>query len=63
MRQVVTLPVLPFLGLLFITLKLTGYIAWPWVWVLAPFWVPVAIVLLVLFGFLLIAGVAAALGR
>lgn len=25
------------LGLLFIALKLTGYISWPWVWVLAPF--------------------------
>ena len=28
------------LGLLFITLKLTGYIAWSWVWVLAPLWAP-----------------------
>ena len=30
-----------FLGLLtliFITLKLTGYIAWSWVWVLSPLW-------------------------
>lgn len=30
-----------FLGLLtivFITLKLTGYIAWSWWWVLAPLW-------------------------
>lgn len=28
------------LALIFITLKLTGYIAWPWVWVLAPIWIP-----------------------
>lgn len=28
------------LTLLFIGLKLTGYIAWSWVWVLAPVWVP-----------------------
>lgn len=31
-----------FVGLLtivFITLKLTGYIAWPWVWVLSPIWI------------------------
>ena len=26
------------LTLIFITLKLTGYIAWSWVWVLAPLW-------------------------
>ena len=32
------------LGLLFITLKLTGTIHWSWLWVLAPFWIPWAIV-------------------
>lgn len=26
------------LTLLFIALKLTGVIAWPWIWVLAPLW-------------------------
>ena len=26
------------LTLIFITLKLTGYIAWSWIWVLAPLW-------------------------
>ncbi len=26
------------LGLLFIGLKLTGVINWPWLWVLAPLW-------------------------
>ena len=31
------------LGLLFITLKLTGVIAWSWVWVLAPFWAGFAV--------------------
>ena len=37
-----------FLGLLaivFITLKLTGYIAWSWWWVLSPLWLPLAVVL------------------
>lgn len=29
------------LTLLFVTLKLTGVIAWPWIWVLAPFWIAV----------------------
>lgn len=40
------------LGLIFITLKLTGFINWSWLWVLAPFWIPFAItgiVLLVIF--------------
>jgi hypothetical protein len=36
------------LGVLFVGLKLTGHIAWPWVWVLAPFWVPLAIALVLL---------------
>jgi hypothetical protein len=36
------------LGVLFVGLKLTGHISWPWVWVLSPFWIPLAIVLAVL---------------
>ena len=36
------------LAIVFITLKLTGYIAWSWWWVLAPLWIPFAIVLAVL---------------
>lgn len=31
------------LGVAFIVLKLAGTIDWSWVWVLAPFWVPLAI--------------------
>lgn len=31
------------LGLIFIVLKLTGNIDWSWVWVLSPFWIPLAI--------------------
>jgi hypothetical protein len=27
------------LTVLFIGLKLTGYITWPWVWVLSPMWI------------------------
>jgi hypothetical protein len=34
--------------LVFITLKLCGVIQWPWIWVLSPAWIPLAIVLLVL---------------
>lgn len=29
----------------FIVLKVTHLIDWPWVWVLAPIWIPVGIVL------------------
>ena len=38
------------LGILFIGLKLTGYIAWSWWFVLAPIYAPIAIALL-LFAF------------
>lgn len=34
------------LGLGFVVLKLTGYIAWSWVWVLAPFWGSFALAIL-----------------
>lgn len=37
------------LGVAFIVLKLTGYIHWPWVWVLAPIWAPLSLVLVILF--------------
>lgn len=57
-KQVTTMhfPILGILGLIFITLKLTGYIAWSWVWVLAPFWIPVAlgVLLLVVVGALIV---------
>lgn len=49
-----------FCGLLcivFIVLKLTGYIAWSWWWVLAPIWIPWAIVIAVLFGILAFSGI------
>jgi hypothetical protein len=40
-----------FLGLLtivFITLKLTGYIAWSWWWVLSPLWLGFVVVISVM---------------
>ena len=27
------------LTVLFVGLKLTGYISWPWIWVLSPIWI------------------------
>jgi hypothetical protein len=41
----INFPILGILGLIFITLKLTGYITWSWLWVLGPFWIPLAIAL------------------
>jgi len=46
-----------FLGLMFLifmTLKLMGYINWSWWWVSAPLWVPFIIVLTIILIFLLI---------
>lgn len=36
------------MGVMFIGLKLTGYVTWPWLWVLAPLWIPFAIAFSVL---------------
>lgn len=42
------------LGIVFIILRLCGVIDWPWVWVLAPIWVPIGLWLLaVLIAFIL----------
>lgn len=41
----INFPILGILGLIFITLKLTGHITWSWLWVLGPFWIPFAIAL------------------
>jgi uncharacterized membrane protein YhaH (DUF805 family) len=34
------------LGIVFIVLKLADVIAWSWLWVLAPFWIPFIIAVL-----------------
>jgi hypothetical protein len=36
------------LALIFIVLKLCGVIAWSWWWVLAPVWIPVSLIILLL---------------
>ena len=43
------------LTLLFIALKLTGVIAWPWIWVLAPIWIGAVLVVLLTVAILLVA--------
>jgi hypothetical protein len=40
--------------LIFMTLKLMGYITWSWWWVTAPLWVGFAIILTIILIFLLI---------
>lgn len=42
--------VLGLLGIVFITLKLTGYISWSWWWVTLPFWgwIPATLVFLII---------------
>jgi len=47
-----------FCGLLtiaFVVLKLCGVINWGWLWVLAPLWIPAALVVLFLIIFVIIA--------
>ena len=51
------------LGVAFVVLKLTGHIDWSWAWVLAPFWIPIAVVLLALLIALFFLGLAKAVGR
>ena len=45
---------LSLLGVAFIVLKVMGYITWSWVWVLAPFWVPLCLTLLIIVALLII---------
>jgi hypothetical protein len=33
------------LSILFIGLKLTGYVTWSWWWVLSPLWIPFCLVI------------------
>jgi len=45
------------LTVLFVGLKLTNVIAWPWLWVLSPIWIPLLLLIMIL----IIGGVFAAL--
>ena len=47
------------LAILFIALKLTGYITWSWLWLLAPIWISFIIVVFIF----IIAGIAIALNK
>lgn len=44
-KKTASFPILGILGLIFITLKLAGIgvvSSWSWIWVLSPFWIPLA---------------------
>lgn len=41
---------LPLLTILFIGLKLMGYIAWSWLWVLSPIWLGFTAAFVILLG-------------
>lgn len=47
------------LGVAFVVLKLVGVIDWPWIWVLSPFWIPVAFAVLIVVIAVLVAAVNA----
>jgi uncharacterized protein (DUF983 family) len=36
------------LTVLFIGLKLTGYINWPWIWILSPMWISLLLAVVIL---------------
>ena len=35
------------LGIVFVILKLTGIIAWSWLWVLSPWWISLLLILFI----------------
>ena len=39
----ITFPFLVCVATLFTVLKLSGVITWPWIWVLAPAWIPLVL--------------------
>ena len=51
------------LAVLFVGLKLTGYITWSWWWVMAPLWGPFLFVLIIFGIMLLSVGIVELLDR
>lgn len=46
------------LTILFIGLKITGYITWSWLWVMSPIWISLCAVVLVIMVLLIIAALS-----
>lgn len=51
------------LTLIFVAAKLTGHIAWSWWWVLAPLWVPWAVLVVVVLAFWVVVELGTRRGR
>ena len=58
-KVVVYSPSCMILFIVFLVLKLTNVINWSWWWITAPLWIPVSIVLVVLFIAIVILGIIA----
>lgn len=52
-----TLPLSTVLLAIFVTLRLCDVIAWSWIWVLSPLWIPLAAAAAIMTGALIIYGV------
>lgn len=46
------------LTILFVGLKLTGVINWPWIWVLSPIWIGFSLAVGIVILFLIVVGIA-----
>lgn len=46
--SIVLLSIIAILQIVFLLLKISGFIDWNWGWVLAPTWIPCAFVLLII---------------
>ena len=44
------------LGIVFIVLKLTGHITWPWIWVTSPIWIEALLAIIVVTIVCIVAG-------
>ena len=59
----VSFPIAGLLGVAFIVLKLMGYITWSWLWVLAPFWAPLALGVAAIVLIFAVAGILHLIGK
>jgi hypothetical protein len=46
------------LTIVFIALRLTGYINWPWIWVLSPLWISLLVAIVLITAAVIIAVIA-----
>ena len=49
--------------IVFLVLRLTGYIGWSWWWVTAPLWIPLAVVTAIIMVALMVASIITLLSR